>query len=324
MKTSAIILLHIAYWSILFVGKFSLQAAATSFLPLQEMGRYLIYLNYSMIGWFYLSYFFLFKLLRHKKSMLLSLFILIGLGGILSLVDKTAFGYYAQTFTTVLPWCIAGLLFHFFIDWNKKDKEQLQLSQQNLKSELALLRNQINPHFLFNSLHNIDTLINVNPEKASDALLKLSDMLRYMLYDATTDHIPLTQEIDYLKKYIDLQELRLSNQDLVSFETTLQSDTIKIAPMLFIPFLENAFKHTTNKNAKHGILLQIKQTRNIVDFEIVNIFDENKKITKDKTTGIGLYNVRRRLELIYPGKYQLEISNENKRYQIKLTIDTHA
>lgn len=324
MKKSVVITLHLVYWVIFYIGINLLRVFPTSILSLEEVGHYLVYLNASIIFWFYLSYFFLFRLLWHIKTALFIIGILICTGVLLYFLHPTLFAYYTLTFSVILPFCATGLLFRFFIDWNKKEKERLQLSRQNLRSELALLRNQINPHFLFNSLHNIDTLISVNPGKASDALLKLSDMMRYVLYDANTDFIELSKETDYLKKYISLQELRISNPELIRLETELQPAPVKIAPMLFIPFIENAIKHTTDKNAKYGISIHIKQTGSSVYFEIVNIFDPGQKINKDQGCGIGLNNVKRRLELIYPKKYELGIEQVNNLFQVKLKIDTHV
>ena len=148
--------------------------------------------------------------------------------------------------------------------------------------------------------------------------------MRYMLYEADTEMIELSRETEYLRQYISLQELRISNPELVRLETDLQAEPVKIAPMLFIPFIENAFKHTTDKNTRYGISILIKQKENHICFEIVNIFDASKKIIKDPTKGIGLNNVKRRLELIYPGRYQLDIRQEGNFYKVNLDIRTNA
>lgn len=324
MKKSVVILLHIACWVILLTGMNVFKTLAAYFLTLKDTGNFLLYLNFTIFVWFYTSYFGLFKLLRYKKvlSGISALFVATAI--LLYFTNPSGLGYYLLTLSVMIPWCFMGLLFRIFIDWNQKDKERLHLSRQNLKSELALLRTQINPHFLFNSLHNIDTLISVNPAKASDSLLKLSDMMRYMLYEADTEMIELSRETEYLRQYISLQELRISNPELVRLETDLQAEPVKIAPMLFIPFIENAFKHTTDKNTRYGISILIKQKENHICFEIVNIFDASKKIIKDPTKGIGLNNVKRRLELIYPGRYQLDIRQEGNFYKVNLDIRTNA
>lgn len=323
MNRSIVILLHVIYWTLISSSGFT-SWFINNYLTVETIGTLMAYTTLCRPFVFYLTYFFIFKILRNKKILLYTVIILACLITSVPLVFGLPPFSGLHIFANILPALFTGGLFRFFIDWIKKDKQQLQLSKQNLQSELALLRTQVNPHFLFNSLNNIDTLIAVNPAKASDSLLKLSDMMRYMLYEADSETVSLQQETDYLKKYIGLQQIRLTNPELLSFKNNIENPEIRIAPMLFIPFVENAFKHTTDKSIKNGISITINSTLDSVFFEIINIFDKERQLIKDKTSGIGLNNVKRRLKLLYPDRHKLEITQENNLYTVKLSLRTNA
>lgn len=203
--------------------------------------------------------------------------------------------------------------------WYKNQQIKTELESKNKTSELALLRSQLNPHFLFNTLNNIDSLILTNPEKASDSIIKLSDILRFMIYDIT-DIISLEKEINYLKSYNSLQKLRFKDPKFVKF--TIEGNCVgkTIAPMLFIPFVENAFKHGLKNVKSPGIDIKLKCEKNSINFEVVNYIDENLEFSKDKTPGIGLANTKRRLELLYPGKHEFSIKRNNGNYIASLKI----
>lgn len=203
--------------------------------------------------------------------------------------------------------------------WFKNQQLKSELENKNKTSELALLRSQLNPHFLFNTLNNIDSLILTNQEKASDAIIKLSDILRFIVYDAA-DVVPLDKEINYLKSYISLQQLRLKDPNFVSFSAAGSCVGKTIAPMLFIPFIENAFKHGLKNIESPGIDIHLECNKNSINFEVTNHFDDGIVLSKDKTSGIGLINTKRRLELLYPDKYELEIKKQDGHYTTSLTI----
>ena len=320
MKKSIIISLHVAFWFITIFNKFFAPFILSNLLPTDWAHAYM-YVSYYPPLFFYLFYFSIFFILKNKKVLLYSVLLIPITVFVLYCIDNHTLAYSIVFLSNFVAYGITGSLFRFFVDWLNKDKIQLQLSRQNLQSELALLRTQINPHFLFNSLHNIDTLILVNPEKASDSLIKLSDLMRYTLYDADTEFIELSKEIDYINKYINLQELRLTNKNLITFTVDGSVENIKVAPMLFISFIENAFKHATDKDAEAGISIQFKISEHRILFNVTNAFDATKNRVKDETSGIGLENVKRRLQLIYPDSHKLEISTKEKRYKVELTID---
>lgn len=203
--------------------------------------------------------------------------------------------------------------------WYRNQQVKTELENKNRISELAMLRSQLNPHFLFNTLNNIDSLIMTNPEKASDSIIKLSDIMRFMIYDIA-DVIPLAKEIDYLKSYISLQQLRLKNPEFVRLAINGNCELKFIAPMLFIPFVENAFKHGLKNVNIPGIDIRINCLENSINFEVINHFDENVELNKDKTPGIGLLNTKRRLELLYPEMHELVVEKKNGFYLSRLTI----
>lgn len=212
-----------------------------------------------------------------------------------------------------------GTLFHLVE--NRVEAEKL--AKEKLQGELALLKNQVNPHFLFNTLNNIDSLIKSNADRASETLVKLSEILRYMIYETNTDRVPLYDEIRYIESYIDLARIQYANQELVSFSVQGDPSSVSVAPMLFIPFIENAFKHCNDKNSRHAIRISFSIDHKIVNFGCSNRYDKTKLINKDKAHGIGLANIKRRLELIYPGKHVLNILEDNHTFTVTLSLSTY-
>lgn len=199
-------------------------------------------------------------------------------------------------------------------------QEKALLKTQSLTSELAMLRSQINPHFLFNTLNNIDTLVTINPEKASHSIIKLSEIMRYMLYDANADFVPLDKEIEYLKSFISLQLLRLKNQNFVSFTIDGDIKNKKIPPMLIIPFVENAFKHGRKNVKAPGVIINIRISSTTYIFEIINFTSSTETNEKDAVGGIGLQNIQRRLDLLYKDKYELDINTDEGKYAVLLKL----
>jgi LytS/YehU family sensor histidine kinase len=180
----------------------------------------------------------------------------------------------------------------------------------------------VHPHFLFNTLNNIDALIRKDPERASEILIKLSVQMRYMLYDSNIDKISLVSELEFIKDYMILQRLRIKNDHAVLLRVTGNPEGISISPMLFISFIENAFKHCTNKEQDGAIQINISvEEGRRLTFMASNIFDPENIVNKDATGGIGLDLVKRRLDLIYAGKYALDTQQENNLYSVNLTIN---
>lgn len=209
-----------------------------------------------------------------------------------------------------------------FIGWYNDIKYKKELENRNLQTELALLKAQINPHFLFNTLNNIDVLIEKDSATASVYLKKLSDLLRFTLYESPAETIPLAKEISGIEQYIDLQRIRTSNPDFVKFEVKGDVDGLFVAPMIFMPFVENAFKHSTNKKIDSGIDISITIDNDMIGFSCVNVFDDTQ-VLEQANSGLGLELINSRLNLFYQGNHTLSISKENNLFSVSLMIRAH-
>ncbi|MEO1258953.1 MAG: histidine kinase [Bacteroidota bacterium] len=203
---------------------------------------------------------------------------------------------------------------------NQKDKEAADSRSEKLESEMKFLKSQFNPHFLFNALNNIYTLSIIKSDKTPDNLLKLSGMLRYMLYDCKADRVTLGKEITYLKHFIDLHLLKDSRGMNVEVELDESRPDVQVAPMLFVPFIENAFKHSRVEDLENGwIKINLKVVQDDLIFKVKNGLPK-EEFTKDKVGGIGLGNVRRQLELTYPNEHDLDIQQTDHQFSVCLKI----
>ena len=206
----------------------------------------------------------------------------------------------------------------FVTDWFLNEKIKTNLENEKLLSELAFLKSQINPHFLFNSLNNIYSLAYQKSDKTPEAILKLSEIMRYMLYESNEDKVALADEIRYLENYIELQKLRFKDSSYIKFEIIGDAKAQKITPLVLISFVENAFKHgiATDREVPISILLNIEPGK--LFFKTVN---KKSNQNKDDTGGIGLQNVRRRLDLLYKDQYELHIEDKNDVYNCELYLN---
>ena len=214
---------------------------------------------------------------------------------------------------------IYAILIRFMINWFESQKLRDELINQQQASELALVRSQVNPHFLFNTLNNIYSLVYRKSDEAPGAVMKLSSIMRYMMYDSSSQKVPLEKEIEYLKSYIELQNLRTKYPDFVSLKIEGITEDQMIAPMLLISFVENAFKHGSKKN-RPGIFLHLSTLNGKINFEVINYLKKAVSSDADPIGGIGLNMIRRRLELIYPGKHKLAIRQDEETFRINLEI----
>lgn len=214
---------------------------------------------------------------------------------------------------------IIALVIRGFITWFKELKLKEELRKKNHKMELALVKAQLDPHFLFNTINNIDVLILKDADEASAYLNKLSDIMRFMLYETKAEQIPLTQEIEYIEKYIELQKIRTANANYISFQKEGSALEKNIAPMIFTPFIENAFKHTTNKKVDEAIRISVKIENNKIEFSCINKFDPSRKLKKE-SSGLGNDLIHKRLNLIYPKKHHLQVHKESDAYSVHLQI----
>lgn len=208
---------------------------------------------------------------------------------------------------------------YFINEWYIKERKLRELETQNLKAELDLLKGQINPHFLFNALNNIHVLIRKDPEEAQATLEKFSELLSHQIYEVNKEMVSLTGEVDNLSNFIELQKMRFEDHTKISWQVKGNLNGQQIAPMLFLNFVENAFKYGGSRDDEPvGIDILLKTTDNLVSFCCVNSVSDNQ--TSDGKLGVGIANVRRRLELLYPEKHRLEIENKTDTYSVNLEL----
>ena len=202
----------------------------------------------------------------------------------------------------------------------KADKLALQTQQENLKTELSFLRSQISPHFVFNVLNNIVALVRLKSQDLEPTVMKLSSLMQYMLYETNEEKVSVKTEAEYLQSYIDLQQQRFGNKVKITTAIRLSDDWAEIEPMLLIPFVENAFKHGVGMMEHPQIDIDLLEHENILIFSVRNRYNPASTETKDKTAGIGLANVTRRLNLLYGNGHELKILKENNWFEVSLTI----
>ncbi|GLR18330.1 sensor histidine kinase [Portibacter lacus] len=213
-------------------------------------------------------------------------------------------------------------IFQIILDWQKGSVEKMELHHKNTETELNFLKSQINPHFLFNTLNNLYALTLKKSDQAPEIVLKLSEMMRYMLYECNEERVPLRKEVNYLENYLELEKLRQKKHIKIDFLVSGLIKDQKIAPLMFIPFLENSFKHGLNNQLGEGyvkILLKIMEDE--IHFSIDNSKTETApKPHGKKSGGIGLVNVKRRLDLLYPNSHELNLKESPTNYYIDLKI----
>ena len=340
MKKSLIAILHIGFWGIyIFFLLLLIGIYFQGNVPENRLTHYVsVLFGLAIIpaaSAFYPCYFLLFpNYLRRKKialSIILGIFIAMIatiLGGLTlyEIVGREE-NYTLSCFLPAIPIMmsiailaeIVALLMQGFITWFEEIKLKESLQQKNHDMQLALVKAQLDPHFLFNTINNIDVLILKDAREASDYLNKLSDIMRFMLFETKTEEILLTKELEYINKYIELQKIRTANTDYVNYSITGMPNGQLIAPMVFIPFIENAFKHTNNKKMKDAIHIQLFFEKEKTRMVCANKFDPHRKVKQEKN-GLGNDLIQKRLRLIYPEQHTLIITNQDNLYSVSLTI----
>lgn len=231
--------------------------------------------------------------------------------------------YAIQVVTTNLFIVIFLAMIRFAVDWFEFEARQKTVENQRLMAELNFLKAQINPHFLFNTLNNLYYLAYTKSPNTTEIIAKLSQMMRYMIYDSNHELVPLSKEIEYMENYISLERLRLNDQIPITFSVEGGNpQDFLIAPLIFITFLENAFKHGVSNNhpgswVKANIAIRGKECV----YQVENSKIPTPKPEAEQKSGIGIQNVRRRLELSYPGKHKLTVEDMKDRYSVQLVID---
>jgi two-component system sensor histidine kinase AlgZ len=230
--------------------------------------------------------------------------------------------YLVQVTATSLFIVIFVSMLRFAKDWFELEARKKEIENEKLTAELGFLKEQINPHFLFNTLNNLYYLAYTKSENTTEVIAKLSQMMRYMIYESNHPQVPMSREIEYMQNYISLERLRLNNQIPIQFETTGDTSTAKIAPLILITFLENAFKHGVDaNNPESWVKVFIHINGNNCSYSVEN--SKTKRVTSEpvEKSGIGLRNVNRRLELSYPDKFEMNVQDEPDRYKVDLKLN---
>lgn len=204
---------------------------------------------------------------------------------------------------------------------SQTEKLQKELEKEKLNSELAFLKNQISPHFLFNTLNNIYSLISINAEDSQKAVLRLSKLMRYLLYDSEHGNTKLSNEIDFMNNYIDLMKLRMNSKISLTVSFPEEYEDINIPPLIYIPFIENAFKHGISYREKSFIDISMTTTKDSILFRCANSVVKTREEVESGHSGIGLENVTKRLNLLFPGKHEIKINKSDTEFEVLLQIN---
>ena len=335
-----IVLLHLSVWTLLFLFPILLQKSVQDAKGDAHKGDnsnlffYLsVFTDLIWMAFFYFNAFVLMPKLFYKKRWLLYIFI-----QLIMLISLALFHWFYFVFVGQHPFSFTGFLlfntfpFVFILACSTafrmiQDRIQIEQVQQareteTLKTELSFLRSQVNPHFMFNVLNNMVALARKKSDLLEPSLIQLSSLLRYMLYETDEDKVPLQKEVDYLHSYIDLQKQRFGKKLVVKTNVEICDNNYEIEPMLLIPFVENAFKHGTGLIEEPMIIVELKAANKQVHFSVQNKTSSSViEEVKDKTSGIGLTNVKRRLNLLYGNRHTLDIKNENGWFVTSLQLN---
>ncbi|MFZ9386617.1 MAG: sensor histidine kinase [Chitinophagaceae bacterium] len=221
-----------------------------------------------------------------------------------------------------LQFSFIAFSYRFFFDWAIIERIKRTLENQKLKAELKSLRHQLNPHFLFNTINDIYYLAIIKSDKTPDALLKLTDLLRYVL-DEKEDLVPLSKEIYHLQKFVELHHLRFPDEVIdLNVDPAVLASSLEIPPMILSTFVENAFKHGQPGTPEDPILIDIKISESKLIYRVENKIKPDKY--KDETSGIGMPNLLKRLHLLYPGKYTISYKKIDSKYIAYLEIQLNS
>ncbi len=219
---------------------------------------------------------------------------------------------------------VATTLIKLSEDWfhfNRNENRTLKVKNQQIHSQLATLKSQINPHFLFNSLNVIYALAIEKKEGIEDAIVQLSDILRYVIYDSDTERVSLKDEIKLLKNYIEFQKYRVHGFNNITFNTNIENKDFKLYPMLLLPLIENSFKHGIKGNLDATFIdINITQKRNKFNFKIKNNVSEELSENNTEKSGVGLKNIQKNLDIVYPNSHQFKITKTKDQFTVSLTV----
>jgi two-component system LytT family sensor kinase len=326
------ILLHTFVWSVLFsLPHFFLPSDSRNIKPGFFPSGFFVVTNLYHIALFYFNAYVVYPLFFNKKKWWLFILIIAAIA-IASynlklfitrswypevILDRWA---YRILFFPAIAFLFVSTLYRLITDKIEHEKKQKEIVAEQLAIKLKFLRSQINPHFIFNVLTNLVSLARKKSDQLEPALLKLSELMRYMLYESDGSKVPLLQEIEYLQSYIDLQRLRFGND--ISIEVNInvpQDNRYNIEPMMLIAFVENAFKHGTGVDDPF-IKINLSVNNDKLRFDVKNKYAMEMKQSQDGNSGIGLENVKSRLMLLYPKQHSIAVKKDADIFDVHLTL----
>ena len=238
--------------------------------------------------------------------------------------QKSLFMEFIDNFIVALLVVAAGTTVKLLSQWLNEEGRRKDVEKEQLKTELALLRHQVSPHFFMNTLNNIHALIDINTENAKDAVIRLSTLMRYLLYDTAQGQTSLKKELEFIESYIALMQLRFSKKVKISLEIPERIPDIQIPPMLFISFVENSFKHGVSYQADSFVLFHVDVTDSNLTCIIRNSKHKNKEKFDKSYSGIGLTNIKKSLSLLFADNYYLDIRDLEREFEVRLSIPIYS
>ncbi len=235
--------------------------------------------------------------------------------------SKTLFMTFVENLIVGVLVITAGTTLKMISKWLQEEGRRKDVEKEQLKTELALLRHQVSPHFFMNTLNNIHALIDINTDTAKDAVIRLSTLMRYLLYDSSSGQTSLKKEVEFIESYVTLMKLRFSSKVIISIDVPVRIPDVQIPPMLFISFIENAFKHGVSYQSESFVSFKLYIVENRLICNVRNSKHKKKEQLLDiKYSGIGLSNIRKSLELLFANNYTLQINETEKEFEALLDI----
>ncbi|MFZ1678111.1 MAG: histidine kinase [Saprospiraceae bacterium] len=326
--------LHVLFWIMVF--GMMLMAGSTNSGSLMEITRKLINLTFYILVVFVNLGYLIPRFMSQKNFMTYCLLLLAMVAVFTPImvlllyittaeVEPREYLIMNQQWIFLLVFMIAGgsTVIKIISDWQRHQRDRKDLETQRMQSEIKFLKSQINPHFLFNTLNSLYALTLKKSDKAPEIVIKLSEMMRYMLYECNERRVPLQKEVNYIENYLAMEKLRQSGHADIQFKVEGMISDQTIAPLIFIPFLENSFKHGINHQISDGyvhVVMKVLDEKLLL--RILNSKPNQAVIPLEKQNGgIGLANVRRRLSLLYPNQYKLDIEESEKEHIVELSLD---
>ena len=337
LNTNIILKLHVGFW-VLVVTIIGVSFLSGTFddKPMN------IFWGYFIRIFFRFFFFYLFYFAVPKIPVKLPRAVFFGLAGLMFIALSTALldylflnslsVLYNRTYNSVdyrfmyfellashFVYSATGILFRTSISWYERIRSRSELERQSISNKLALLAAQINPHFLFNTLNNINSFIQTDPPKASFAVAKLKQIMQYMLNISGTEKTQLEKDIEIIRDYIELQKVRYVKPDYIMFNVSRNCSGISVPPLLFMPFVENAFKHGKKQDQSPGIVFSIDVKNDSICFDSFNYVSQKNEL--HEKGGFGLNNIRSRMDLLFHSNYTLTINENNESFKVKLEFN---